>query len=296
MHSIEQYYVLFILSIYILKLFFFICFFVNYYIDKYIRHRYNSNMKMSILEQIGLTSDQAETYALLLENGSLTPKQLMDISSQNRTTAYMSLSKIEDIGLAKRDTSSKKLTYLPISPTQLETILDAQSSQIESARADYKNSLPELLGTFYSNAKNPVVTYYEGSESLSRVYEDHLKTGETVYFVRTPADEQHFGDALYNYMHQRAEKVKAFGISPYTEERYKYAQENDRKLNREMTWCKPADYDNNVEISIYGNKTAFISFGDEVLATIIDSPQIAQAMKQLFKLAQSGSNIDPKPS
>lgn len=39
-----------------------------------------------------------------------------------------------------------------------------------------------------------------------------------------------------------------------------------------------------VEIDVYGNKVAFISFGETQMATIIDSPPVADAMRQLLRL------------
>jgi sugar-specific transcriptional regulator TrmB len=247
-------------------------------------------MNLSILERIGLTKDQSETYALLLQQGSLTPLELMKISGQNRTNAYMSLSKIESLGLAKRDEEAKKLTYIAVSPTQLENIIDSHAKRIQEARAEFDSQLPNMLESYYSSSKRPAIKFYEGKESLYKVYEDHLKTNEDVYFVRTPADEEHFGQRLYDYMDERAKHgITAHGVIPYTKERFDYAKKNDEKLRRKITWCSPEQYTSEVEISIYGNKTAFISFGDETTATIFDSKQIAKAMKQLFKMAQQGS-------
>jgi len=44
-----------------------------------------------------------------------------------------------------------------------------------------------------------------------------------------------------------------------------------------------------VEVNVYGNKVSFISFGDETVGTIIESPQIAQAMRELYAMAQIGA-------
>ena len=41
-----------------------------------------------------------------------------------------------------------------------------------------------------------------------------------------------------------------------------------------------------VEVDIYGHKVAFIAFGDTQMATIIDSPLIAEAMRQLHAMLQ----------
>jgi len=248
-------------------------------------------MRTSILQKIGLTKDQVETYRYLLETGSLSPLELMKKSGESRTNAYMSLAKLEELGLAKRDTGTKKLTYLAVSPATLEQLLDSQAKQLEETRSELHDSLPELLSAFYTSSKKPGIRFYEGKETLNKVYQDHLDTGETVYFVRTPSDETFFGEELYDYMEERAAKgISSEGIAPYTKGRVAYSKANDAKLRRKMTYCAPGAYKAPVEISIYGNKTAFISFGKEVVASIIDSPQIARAMKELFAMAQAGAD------
>lgn len=248
-------------------------------------------MNMSALRRIGLTDDQILTYKCLLENGSLTPPQLAGITEESRTSAYMSLKKMEELGLAVRDTNSNKLLYRVASPARLEQLLTEQEEVIQSARSELQSQLPELLSMYYTNSSKPGIRFYEGPDTLERVYQDHLDSGRDVYFVRTPADEEFFGDTLYDYMNKRAEAgITAHGLAPNFPTAVAWAKKNDKKLKRDMAWFDPAQYTAPVEISIYGSKVAFISFGSEVVASIIDSPQIAQAMRELFEMAKAGAN------
>lgn len=245
-------------------------------------------MNTSIISQMGLTNDQAKTYGHLLESGSLNAAELMKLSGETRTNAYMSLAKLEELGLAKRDEKSKKLTYIPVSPAKLEQILENKEEQIARQKQILNEHLPDLLSTYYENIARPGIRFYEGPDSLQKVYQDHLREAKDVYFMRTPADEKFFGKELYEYMENRAKKgIHAYGIGPGTKGRLEYSKKNDQRLNRSMSYCRPDQYTAPVEISIYGNKTAFISFGEEAIVSIIDSPQIAQAMKQLFAMAKS---------
>lgn len=250
-------------------------------------------MDMSVLEKIGLTNDQAKTYRHLLETGSMTPPQLAKVTGDSRTNAYMSLAKVEEIGIATRERSGGKLTYRAVSPAKLESLLDSKESELQNTRDELRSKLPDLLTAYYTNSTKPGIRFFEGSDSIDKVYKDHLETGEEVHLVRTPADEDFFGPHLYEYMKKRALLgIPTQAIAPYSKEAESYAKANDAKLKRAMTWCAPDQYQAPVEISIYGNKTAFISFGKEVVATIIDSPQIAKAMKELFALSKSGAHVN----
>ena len=50
------------------------------------------------------------------------------------------------------------------------------------------------------------------------------------------------------------------------------------------TFLPENHYSAPVEIDVYGNKVAFISYGDTQMATIIDSPPIAESLRQLCQL------------
>ena len=55
------------------------------------------------------------------------------------------------------------------------------------------------------------------------------------------------------------------------------------------TWIRPEDYTTQMEVNIYGNKTCFISYGKEIFAIILEHAPLAQAMKELFVLAERGA-------
>jgi Sugar-specific transcriptional regulator TrmB len=247
-------------------------------------------MDSQVLQQLGLTSSQAKSYVELIKAGSLTPPQLAKKTGESRTAAYMSLAKLEEIGLATKIGEAKKATYSPANPSALEKFIAYKRKQVTAAEDLYRNSLPRLLTYYYSNRGEPGVQFYQGKDGLTKIYEDHLRTGQEVYFVRTMADEEYFGDVLYQYMQKRAKRdITAHGLAPYTAGTYEYAQKNDKELKRDMAWFPPNAYTAPVEISIYGDKVSLISFGKEAIGTIIESPQIAQALRELFEMAKLGA-------
>ena len=71
----------------------------------------------------------------------------------------------------------------------------------------------------------------------------------------------------------------------------KYARENDEKLGREMAWFPPNKYNEPVNIYVYGNKVAIISYAEETIGVLIESPQIAAAFKQLHAIVKVGADV-----
>lgn len=239
---------------------------------------------------LGLTLSQARAYLLLVQRGKLTPAELIEETGESRTNAYMILDRLEKLRLAFKDEENKKLVYRPNSPIGLQQLAERQRAKAFQLEMKINEAMPELLDYYHSLRSQPGVRFLQGRKALLEVYKDHLDAGTDVQIFRTPADEDYFGEDLYNYMKQRAEKgIKAELISPYFPGMEAYSKENDAELNREVTWTPPETYTAPVEITIYDSKVSITSFGEEAIATIIESPQIADSLRQIFNLAKEGA-------
>ncbi|MBW4061233.1 hypothetical protein HJC99_01535 [Candidatus Saccharibacteria bacterium] len=253
-------------------------------------------MSPDLLIKMGLTPAQAQTYLELVKAGSLTPPKLAVAINESRTTAYMALARLEEVGLAIKQNGAKKQTYEPASPSALEKFLsDRQRDLAETERA-YREALPNLLSYYYTYRGKPGVRFFEGGDGLEKLYEDILRTRAEVDIVRTPADELYFGDGrdgntiLGKYLNARAALgIESQLLAPVLPGPMVWAKSNDERLKRVVTWYPPKAYESPVEVNIYGNKVSLISFGDETIGTIIESPQIAAAMRELYAMAQVGA-------
>lgn len=246
-------------------------------------------MNVELLKNIGLTDSQAKSYAELVKAKSLTPPQLAKATGESRTAAYMALAKLEDIGLAEQDTTTKKQTYKATSPSNLDRYVQAKRQELASIEEQYRAGLSEMLKQYYEASQETGVQYFRGKEGLRGMYEDHLRTGKDLYLLRTYADEDYFEDYLYDYMEQRPKAgIKTYALMPRDLRSINFAKRNPQ-LNREITWYDPSLYTASVEISTYGDKVSIISFGEEAVGTILESPQIAQAMRELLGMAKAGA-------
>lgn len=245
-------------------------------------------MKLQMLVDMGLTQSQAKTYLELVKAGSLTPPQLAKRTGESRTAAYMALGKLTEIGLAEEVPGAKKQTYVAASPSALQRFLAKRREELAALESNFRDELPTMLDYYYTYRGKPGVRFYEGKEGLKEIYKDHLRTREYVYVLQTPADAE-FGDVLYNYLDKRAAlNITSELMGPALPSTVQWARENDKRLKRTTMWFPPKCYTAPVEICIYGNKVSMISFGDEAVGTIIESPQIAHAMRELYMMAKQG--------
>ncbi len=248
------------------------------------------SMNVELLVKLGLTKSQAKTYLALVRHGQLTPPQLATKISESRTSAYMALAKLEEIGLAGKVEKAKKQTYEATNPAALSKYIEGRRQELAAVEETYRDSLSNMLGYYYAHRPEPGVQYFQGAEGLRKIYEDHLRTGEFIHIVRTPADEKHFGEILYTYMNQRAELgIHSELMGAWKPYEIEWSKKNNTRLKRTTISFPSSAYTAPVEIAIYGSKVSYISFGDETVGLIIESPQIAQAMRELFGVAKVGA-------
>lgn len=253
-------------------------------------------MNPDLLIQMGLTPAQASTYLELVKAGSMTPPVLAKKIGESRTTAYMALARLEEVGLAVKQEGARKQTYEPASPSALEKFLSDRQQALAAVERAYRDALPNLLSYYYTYRGKPGVRFFEGGDGLEKLYEDILRTREPVVTVQTPADETYFGSVtetnsvLRKYLDKRAALgITSEMLAPARPGSIEWSKHNDERLKRTVTRYPQTAYVAPVEINVYGNKVSLISYGDETIGTIIESPQIAQAMRELYAMAQIGA-------
>jgi sugar-specific transcriptional regulator TrmB len=247
-------------------------------------------MNEDLLISLGLNKTQAKAYLALIRYGSLTPPELAKHTGETRTNAYTVLDKLVELGLAKKDDSKKKLAYRVENPVALEKLVKEHRDEALQREKLVKDSMPALLNFFYTYSEQPGVKFYQGIDGIKQIYDDTLRTGQEIHLLRSPHDKDLMSDEYFRkYKNNRAK----FGITTNTLSpdvpSATHDPEDDKKHKINRTWLPKDAYTAPVEIDIYGDKVALISFGEEAMGTIIESPQIAEAMKQLFRLAQEAS-------
>jgi sugar-specific transcriptional regulator TrmB len=246
-------------------------------------------MDATLLEQIGLNPTQAKAYLALISSGSLTPPQLSDKIQITRTNAYEVLKQLTELKLAIKSGAGAKLTYRPENPANLENLMESHRNQVIEHETRLRSLMPQLMTYFYTYSEQPGVRFYQGKEGIIKVYEDMLRTRQTIYFLRSTADDKFMGLEFYNkFRLERAKlSIETIALTPDVPGVNRDPAVDEQNLFR-RTWFDPNLYTAPVEWDIYGNKVAILSFGEEALATIIESPQIAEAMRQMFQLMQRG--------
>lgn len=259
--------------------------FVNIYLTLKIHRVILLLMNPQLLQEIGLSKSQALVYLRLIEKGELSPPEVAKITGESRSNAYMILQRLEELGLVEKIQKTKKITYQPQNPVALEKL--AEERRLISAKVEnqIKQSMPQMLSYFYSFTEKPGIRLLQGEDGLKEIYTDTLRTKQDIYFLRTPTEVQIMGDEFFlKYKKKRSELgIKTYAYTKDTPFARKLSKD-DKKNNMLRTWLKPDAYTAPVEINVYGDKVAFLAFGGDIMGVIVQNPQIAESMRQVFRL------------
>jgi sugar-specific transcriptional regulator TrmB len=236
------------------------------------------------LLELGLSRSEAAVYTVLLKLGRGSVSQISREAGINRTTGYDILDRLVAQKLASISGKEPKQEYAAESPDRLETVMKERLKKSEHALRESEKLIPQLK-SIYNKSARPKIMFYEGEEGLKQVYEDTLTSSEPIRAYAT-IDDMHRALPHYfpKYYRRRAEKGIAIrGIVPKTPaalERSKYNTEE----KREIAFVPPDKYYFSPEIDIYDNKVMIASWREK-LGIIIESAEIADAMKKIYELA-----------
>lgn len=246
-----------------------------------------SDELLGVVKKAGLNDAQAKVYLALVENGELTPTELAKITGESRENCYNIAKKLEDLKVV-RNTGDKKAKYQALNPSSLEVIAERRRKIVQRNELELKEGMNSLMSLFYANNELPGSRTLQGMSGVKEAYFDALRTKKDVYLIRTVADkalgdDDHEEDFLHQYREQLPKLgMHTYAITPDTAHARRSALNGrDEEVNFHRTFMPENAYTAPVAIHIYGDKVAFIAFGETQMTTIISSPAIAEAMRQL---------------
>lgn len=232
----------------------------------------------------GLSKKESNVYLATLELGRGTVSQISRKAGINRTTGYDVLGSLIGKGLVLISGKEPKQEYVAESP---DTILAFLQKQLEVTQANIekaKRFVPELK-SIHKVSDRPQVKFYEGVEGMKQVYEDTLTAKEPIHAYAN-YDDMHrtMGDYFPDYYKRRAKKgIVAIGIVPDSPLARERASKNKEEA-RQLAIVPASTFSISPDIEIYDNKVVILSWREK-LGIIIESAEIADAMKKIFGLA-----------
>lgn len=249
----------------------------------------NKHTQLKInLQSFGFSEKEGDVYVALLELGKGTVSKIAQQAGINRTTGYDILGSLVSKKLVSVSGKEPKQEYAAEPPTAITEYLKRRIMETEGCIAQAEKILPELT-LLHTIENRPKIRFYEGIDGLEYVYEDTLTSSESIRAYAT-VDDMH--KALPNYFpkyyKRRADKnILIRAIVPDTPIGRERAR-HDTEEKREIALVPRDKYYFSPELNIYDNKVMIASWREK-LGVIIESEEIADAMKKIFELAWAES-------
>ncbi len=244
------------------------------------------NIKKSLLS-IGFSEKEIEVYLALLELGKGTVTEIARKAGINRPTAYHVLASLELKKLVRTSGKEPKQEYTAESPENIEKILQEKIKEYTSALTQAKEIIPELI-SIHNKDNRPKIKFYEGKDGLETVYEDTLSSTEEILAYASVEDIQptlpHYFPEYYKRRAKKGISIRA--IFPNSADARERASLDTEEMRKSL--IVPDTYGFHPEINIYDNKVMIASWREK-LGIIIESAEIADAMKKIYELAWAES-------
>jgi len=235
-------------------------------------------------EQYGLSKNEAAVYAASLELGPATADQLAKHSGVKRSTTYLQIEALQEMGLMSSYEEGRKTLFTPESPENLSRLIDRQKAELDLRQKELGQQLPELIRSFESAGERPVVRFYQGKEGIVSVREEMLRVKNKETFVIFAADEMEtlFTDEERNEYTLRRDKLGIKLNLLYSRKSGPFQSEAPSTTNRKYLGKEIDDFF--TDIIIYDNKVAFFSMKGETFCVVIENQNVSESLKTLFKL------------
>jgi len=237
------------------------------------------------LSKLGLNKTEIAIYLALLPIGTAPASVLAYRLGIQRITARRACLQLVNKGLFSSKKKDNTYIFTVEAPEKISYLAENEKRQAEEKIEQANRIIGPLKAMFNPETLLPKVRFYNNAEGIKKAYEDTLKENKPIYaFENLEVIEGEVKDYLLkSYVPCRvAKNIFATVIAPNNKAHIEDRKTEEKRL-RKTRLLTQKFLPMNLEIIMYGEKTAFMSYRkDEMFATILDSPAINESMKALF--------------
>lgn len=233
---------------------------------------------IGILEAIWVHEHGAKIYLALLERGQKSIAEITKITSLYRVEIYRQLPVLLESGLVIEVEKWKRKNYIASSPYKIQDLYTQQQEDINT-------HVEALVEKYAYRDKSPKVIYQEWKKALMYVFSDivqSLNPGDVFYRVSSERSV----DLANTYLPKDYRSMRdAKQLERYVIMSEQWAQEKTPRLERELITIPPEldEFEDNISLTIYGNKIAYIDFSSET-SIIIEHAALVDFHKKMFRI------------
>ena len=231
-----------------------------------------------VLKQVGLNDRHAAIYLACLEIGSASIQKISVKSGFARSTCEAVLKSLQEKGFVTSFQKKRTRHYSPEDPKKLVARAQERVELLEEA-------LPQFSARYFKGGLLPTTRVYEGEDSVHLVFQEILdEAKELIAFGSIDDIVRAFPDFFSSFTKKRIERSIPLKVilrdSPLARERQKASSEELREIA-----ILPTDYEFSSVTYVWGDKIAMFSFKEKITAFVLESDELANIQRTMFKLA-----------
>ena len=230
-----------------------------------------------ILEELGLSKNEAKTYLCLLKTGACAAGEIAKKSKLHRSNVYDALERLQKKGLVGHITKEDTKIYQASNPNTLLTMLKEKEIEL-------KTMLPNLILNYELSDKNLNTRIQEGRQAIRNMLNKLLEYKKTIYVYGIPKDAaDQVGIGFMKEYHIKRDKEKINMLHIYNED----ARSRIHYLNQlSYTEAKylPPEYDSPVSTFICGDCVVLALITSNPTLVFIENQALATAYMKYFDL------------
>lgn len=246
----------------------------------------NKSKYSEFLLGAGLTEEQSLVYEVLLNNGVLPARKISHLSNMKRGLCYKVIDQLLAMGLVEK-IDKKVALFSPAHPQKLTEALEKKKESLQLAEQSLNTVLGSMVSDFNLYSGRPNVRFYEGLEGIDVLNEDILLENKPIKLIRSPFDDK--GPELAAKVEKQIKRQIAAGIqvraiTPLEADSEKTMKLEDATRNVGRVLLPKEKLTIPAQIMIYGDKVAMTSYGEFMVTTIIQNPDIRATFDAIFEI------------
>ncbi len=229
-------------------------------------------MDLTVLEESGLTHNEALIYKALLELGPSLAGQISRKTGLHRRTVYDVTEMLIKKGLIGYILKNNRRLFEASSPERFHDILKEKENAINEF-------LPEMMSLYGKTKEKQETNFYKGRQGLKTVLEDQLLPGTNEILILGASPKAY--EILEFYFKWFDKKRKSNKIKT----RIIFSEKNLKTIPYSEVRYLPQKYSSPLAVNVYRDKVAIILWSeDNPIAIVIKNKDVSDGYKKYFEL------------
>lgn len=248
----------------------------------------NEKKIINYLEQLDLSDMEAKLYLALLDSGSISVRDLAELTKIKRTTAYFHIDLLVEKGLVIRVVNGSKKQVAPAQPEDgLQSLVEKKLESAQTAKAELSDVLTAINTTLPQSKKiaDAEIQYYVGLNNIRKIYAEALNSGELRSYVRLEEGDSILSDnvAFFSEAFKKNKDLKVREIFYNTPVSKEGSLQEVSKQNNYGYKFMPKELNfTSGDTLIYDGKVAILNYKGKASCVVLHSNDYYSNSKELF--------------